>query len=178
MTGSAMKPHLTTSASPATRSASRQGREDVDVAEHAGRRVEGADEVLALGGVDAGLAADGRVDHAEQRRRHLDDAHPAQPRRRDEAGEVGDGAAADPDDGIGAGEAGPAELRPERRRDLGRLGRLGVGHLGDVDGIPRGLERAVTRDVELGQRRGVDDEDALDVGAEQVSRPGRAPRTR
>ena len=126
-----MKPHLTTSASPATRSASRQGGEDVEVAEHAGRRVEGADEVLALGGVDPGLAADGRVDHAEQRRRDLDDPDPAQPRRRDEAREVGDGAAADADDGVGPGEPGVAERAQSAAATAARLGGLGVGHLGE-----------------------------------------------
>ena len=64
-----MKPHLTTSARPATRSAGGQRGQRGQVAEHAGRRVERADQVLAGGGVDAGLAADRRVDHAEQRGR-------------------------------------------------------------------------------------------------------------
>ena len=86
-----------------------QRLERVEVAEHAGRRVERADEVLALGGVDPGLAADGGVHHAEQGRRHLHDPDPAQPGRRDEAREVGHRAATDPDDGVGAGEPGRAE---------------------------------------------------------------------
>ena len=124
-----MNPHLTTSASPATKSCRGSDSSDVEVAQHAGRRVERADEVLALGRVDAGLAADGGVDHAEQRRRHVHDADPAQPGRGDEAGEVGRRAAADADDRVGAGEAGLAEHRPEERRDLRGLGRLAVGDL-------------------------------------------------
>ena len=68
------------------------------VAQHPGRGVEGADEVLALGGVDAGLAADGGVDHGEHGRGDGDPAHAAQPGRGDESGEVGGRAAADADD--------------------------------------------------------------------------------
>ena len=45
----------------------RQGRERLGVAEHGVRLPEGADEVLALGQVHPGLAADGRVDLGEQR---------------------------------------------------------------------------------------------------------------
>ena len=57
-------------------------RQRGQVAQHPDRRVEGADQVLAALGVDAGLAADRRVDHAGQRGRHLHDPHPAQPGRR------------------------------------------------------------------------------------------------
>ena len=80
--------------------------EHVEVGDHRGGRVERADEVLALVRVDAGLAADGRVDHAEHRRRHLDDPHAAQPGGGDEPGEVGDRSPAEADDGVGAGEVG------------------------------------------------------------------------
>ena len=116
MTGSAMKPHLTTSASPATKSCARQRLQRREVAQHPGRRVERPDEVLALGGVDPGLAADGGVDHGEQRRRHVDDPDAAQPGGRDEAGEVGGRPSPDADDGVGAGEAGLPEDAPEERR--------------------------------------------------------------
>ena len=61
--------------------------------------MEGPDEVLALGGVDPGLATDGRVDHPEQSGRHLHDPHTAQPGGRDEAREVGGRPAAEADDG-------------------------------------------------------------------------------
>ena len=96
----------------------RQRLQRRQVAQHPCRRVERADEVLALGGVDAGLAADRRVDHAEQRRGQVDDLDPAQPGRRDEAGQVGDGAPTDPDDGVAAGEAGLAQHAPQERRHL------------------------------------------------------------
>ena len=51
-----------------------------------GRRlVERAEQVLALGQVDAGLAADGRVHLGDERRRDLDPRHAAQVRGREEA---------------------------------------------------------------------------------------------
>ena len=118
--GSAMKPHLTTSARPARRSDRRQGRQRVQVDEHPGRLVEAADQVLALRGVDAGLAADCGVDHAEHRGRHGDQPDAAQPGRGDEAGQIGGGAAAEPDHRVGSGEAGrsrgpTSNERPPRR---------------------------------------------------------------
>ncbi len=56
-----------------------QGVEDVDVGQHQAGLVEGADEVLALRGVDPGLAADGTVDLRQKRGRQLHEADaPAQ----------------------------------------------------------------------------------------------------
>ena len=66
-----MNPHLTTSASPATKSFAGSVSQRRQIAQHPGRRVEGPHQILALGGVDSGLAADGRIDHAEQRGRHV-----------------------------------------------------------------------------------------------------------
>jgi hypothetical protein len=91
--------------------------------------VEDADEVLALVRVDAGLASDGSIDHAEHRRRHLHDPHAPKPGRGDEARKVGDRTATQPDDGVGAREIGLAEDLPAERRDLDALARLCVGHL-------------------------------------------------
>ena len=88
------------------------------------------DEVLALGGVDAGLAADGGVHHAEQRGGHVDDLDAAQPGRGDEPGEVGDGSAADGDDGVGAGEVVLAQHLPAEGGDFDVLAFFGVGDLG------------------------------------------------
>ena len=48
-----------------------QRRQQLGVAQHGRRRPEGADQVLALRQVHAGLAADGGVDHPEQRGRHV-----------------------------------------------------------------------------------------------------------
>ena len=175
MSGSAMKPHLTTSASPARRSKSGSVSRLDRSARTPDGRVEGADEVLALGGVDAGLAADGRVDHAEQRGGDLDDLHPAQPGGGDEAGEVGDRSPADADDGVGAGEAGLAEHLPAERGDLGGLGLLAVGHLGG-DGLVADRGEVLAHRVARGpQRARVDDEDAADVGAEQGGQPVEQP---
>ncbi len=53
--------------------ARRQRRQRGDVGEHTDRLVERADQVLALGQVDRGLAADGGVDLGEQRGRGLHD---------------------------------------------------------------------------------------------------------
>ena len=91
-----MNPHLITSARPPP---GRRGqrRQQIEITEHPGRLVEAADEVLALGGVDAGLAADRGVDHAEHAGRHGDQLHPAQPGGRNEAGEVRCGATAEAD---------------------------------------------------------------------------------
>ena len=98
--------------------------------------MEGADQVLALGRVDPGLAADRAVDLGEQRRRDLHEADAAAHHRRGEAGEVADHPAAEGDDEVvaadllgdqpfdGALEPGPA------------LGRLAGRQLED-----RGLDR-------------------------------------
>ena len=131
ISGSRMKPAFTISANPARISLRRQGVEQCRGRRAPRRRVERADEVLALVRVDAGLAADGRVDHAEHGRRHLHDADAAQPGGGDEAGEVGDRSPAEADDGVGAGEVGLAEHLPAERGDLDALAGLGVGNLGE-----------------------------------------------
>ena len=94
----------------------------------AARLPEGADQVLALGQVDAGLAADGRVDLAEQRGGHVHDGDAPVVDGGGEAGHVGDHAAADGHDRVGPGQAPlrpgpaaaprwwPASWRPRRRR--------------------------------------------------------------
>ena len=59
--------------------AGRQRAKDADVGQHQRGLVEGADQVLAMGGVDAGLAANGTVDLRQKRGRDLHEAHaPAQ----------------------------------------------------------------------------------------------------
>ena len=47
--------------------APRQRVEQADVGDHRHRLMEGADQVLAMDGIDAGLAADGRVDLGQKR---------------------------------------------------------------------------------------------------------------
>ena len=162
-----MNPHLTISAMPATRSGRGQRRQGVEVAEHAGRRVERADQVLALGGVDPGLPTDGGVDHREQRRRDLDDPDPAQPGRRDEPREVGHRAATDADDRVGPGEPGLPERAPELGGDDGALGLLRVRDHGEVRVEPGGARGVGHLLRPHRQRRRVDDEDALHRLAQQ-----------
>ena len=79
----------------------------------------GAGVVLALGQVDAGLAAVGGVDLGDQRGRHLDDRHAALVEVGAEAGEVADDAAAERDDVVLAGHPGAGQLAQHP---------LGLGH--------------------------------------------------
>ena len=82
-----------------------QRDECLEVGEHAGRRVERADEVLALRRVDAGLAARRGVHHGEQRRGAIDVPHAAHPCGGHETGQIRGGASADAHHGVGACEA-------------------------------------------------------------------------
>ena len=86
-----------------------QGAQRGGVGNDHSRRVERADQVLAGRQVDRGLAADRRVDHRQQRGRHLDHVDPAHPARRGEAGEVADHAAAKRDHRRVAGRAEAGE---------------------------------------------------------------------
>ena len=76
--------------------------EAVRVDEHALRLPEGPGEVLPRFQIYADLAADGRIDLREQRRRDLYEIHAAQNRRRGEASEVSDHAAAERYDRVAA----------------------------------------------------------------------------
>jgi len=80
-----------------------------------------ADEVLGLRQVDARLAADRRVDLTDECRGHGDPGDAAHVRRRDEAREVGRGAASDRDE-----RRAPVEEQraPEALRLCDRLRRL------------------------------------------------------
>jgi hypothetical protein len=144
----------------------RQRREHVQVAQHADGFVERADEVLALGGVDAGLAPDGGVDHAEHGRRHVDESHATQPAGGDEAGQIGRGTTTEADDDVGPGESRLAQDAPAERQDVGGLGLLAVGHLDEVH-----LEVVVHQRLSQGLRLGghgrrVDDRDPHDAEAD------------
>ena len=130
--GSAMNPHLTTSAMPATSSCGGRRLQRGEVGDHRGRLVERADHVLAGVGVDAGLAADRGVDHAEQRGRHLDDRDPAHPGGGGEAGDVGDRPAAQPDHHVAPVQADLAEHVPAESQHVQVLRVLGVRDLQQV----------------------------------------------
>jgi hypothetical protein len=117
--------------------------------------VERTDQVLARRGVHAGLAADGRVDHAQQAGGYLHDAHPAQPARGDEAGEVGHRPTTDPDHGVGTGEPGGTQCVPAPGGHLDRLARLRVGYLQRQRPDPGVTERIGDPGREVLERRGV-----------------------
>ena len=78
----------------------RQRVEQRGIGEHQDRLMEGADQILAVLRIDAGLAADRGIDLRQQRGRHLDEIEAAPHARRREAREIADHAAAERDDEI------------------------------------------------------------------------------
>ena len=130
--------------------------------------MEGPDEVLALGGVDPRLAADCRVDHPEERGRHLHDPHAAQPGGRDEAREVGGRPASEADDGVAAREAGLSEQCPAARRHGRRLRCLGVRRLQSHHLEAGGLQAGALAASDLREGRWVEQRDPAYVGSEQA----------
>ena len=130
--------------------AGRQGGQDLGVAQHRRRLPERADEVLALGQVHAGLAADGGVDLAEQRGGDVDDRDAAVVHRGGEPADVGDQPAADRDDGVGAGEAPLGEVAAQRLDGGQRLGRLALAD-GEDPVLATGID--VDADAVLGHDR-------------------------
>ena len=121
--------------------------------------MECADEILAGGVVDRRLAADRGVDLCEQRGRQLRAGDSSLPRRRREAGDVADDAAAEREHGAVTVDARSSEpvVNPSERVE--RLGRLAIGE----DAF---LERAAhecgaqPRQVEGRHGRVADDEQA------------------
>ena len=107
------------------------------------RLVEGADQVLAVRRVDAGLAADRRVDLRQQRRRHLHEIDAAAHAGRGKAGEIADDAAAERDDQIAALDARVDDRLADAVEAGVALGALARGDAdgGEVDagGCKRGL---------------------------------------
>ncbi len=112
------------------------------VHEHGARLVERTDEVLALGQVHAGLAADRAVDHREQRGRHLHDVDPAVVDRRREAGRVADDPAAHREHEVAAQQAPFGEAAAQRFDRRERLGVLAFAHL-EGAGVGSGRRQGV-----------------------------------
>ena len=110
-----------------------QRRQIGGVDQGARRPVERADEILAFGEVDRGLAADPRVHLADERRRHRDPVDSAEVGRRHEARDVRRAAAAEGDERPGAVEP---ELAPEPLRGADGLGLFAGGNC-----VQRRLER-------------------------------------
>ena len=100
--------------------------------------MERADEVLSGGHVDGGLAADRRIDLADERRRHGHPGDTAEIGRRCKTGDVGRRAAAERDD-----RPAPIalELPPQVLEHGTCLGRLALRHL------VRGEEALAERDL-------------------------------
>ena len=103
--------------------------------------MERADQVLAVARVDAGLAADRRVDLRQQRRRHLHEIDAAPHHRGGEAREIADHAAAQRNDQVAAldtrREHRVADLL-EMREALGALARRHDDRRG-AETLQRGL---------------------------------------
>src|SRR6266404_1797483 len=128
--------------------AARQRTQRLDVGEHEARLREGAEQVLAGDVVDPGLAADRRIHLREERRRHLHARDAAQIRRRREAGEIADDAAAERDHGAAALDAGVDELVVDEREPREVLVLLAVG---DLDGgrLERSVAQGRQRPIEI-----------------------------
>ncbi len=91
--------------------------------------MEGPDVVLALGQIDPGLAAVGRIDLGDERRRHLDDRDTALVDRRAESDEIAGDAATEGEQRILAADAGARELTQQRLRLAEALRLLPAGDL-------------------------------------------------
>ncbi len=122
-----------------------QGRQHRDVGEHQARLMEGADQILALLGVDAGLAADGGVHLGEERGRHLHHAHAAAQDRGGEAGQVAHHAAAKGDDAIAALDAEIEQGLAELGQHGKAFGRLARRHHGGAEEAALPLEARLER---------------------------------
>ena len=113
-----------------------QRREHARIREHADRLVERADEVLALGQVHAGLAADRAVDHRQQRGGHLHDVDPPVVHRGREAGGVADDAAAHRHHDVAPQQPEPRQVPGERLDGRERLGVLALPIVNVACAIP------------------------------------------
>ena len=144
--------------------------------------VVGADVVLGLGQVDAGLAAVGGVDLGDQRRRHLDHRHAALVGGGAEAGEVADDAAAEGEHAIVARVTRPAASSRSTRSasasvfagsPAGDLDRGGDGGHGRGGAAGRRRRRSRDQKRRLGERPR-----QLRAARRAGPRPTQAPGTR
>ena len=142
MPGSAMSPYLTTSPSPSVRTRGGSVARVSTAQATATGWWNAPTRFLPGAEVDAGLAADGRVDLGEQRGRDLEDGDAAVPGGGEEPGEVADHAPADGDDEVAAGER-------QLGAHLPQLARGSPAVLGDL-----AVADEVADDLEAGRRRG------------------------
>jgi hypothetical protein len=125
---------------PGAQLAHRQAAQGGGVGDDRARRVEGADQVLALRDVHGGLATDRGVHHRQQRGGQLHAVHAPHPARRGEAGQVADHATAQCQH---AGIAGGAQ----RRQRGDRTGEVvqGLGRLAGRDHVLADLQLGAGR---------------------------------
>ena len=90
--------------------------------------MEGADQVLALPGVDAGLAADRGIDLGQQRGRHLHHSDAAPQDAGGETGEIADHTAAKGYDAVAALDAELEQLPAESIQHGEALARFARRH--------------------------------------------------
>jgi hypothetical protein len=159
--------------------ARRQCLQHIRVRQHQPGLVEGANQVLAVGRVDPGLAADRTIDLGQQRCRHLDEIDAAAKHRRGEARQVADHTAAEGDDQIVALDLQfqqPLDHLGQPGHRLGRLARRQHDGLG-LDASPGqpGLQRF---QMQPGDGLVGDDhrEGARQQRADEAARPGDQPR--
>ena len=128
--------------------------EQVDVDDDRGRLMERADEVLALGQVHPGLAADRRVDLGDERGRKLDERDAAQVGRGQESGRIAERTAPDGDQWLGAFDAESGQLTGSGFDDAEALGVLTLGQQHPLDPQPSSRSPASTRSPTASQAPG------------------------
>ncbi|MCY1507599.1 hypothetical protein D9M68_418800 [compost metagenome] len=101
--------------------------EHVGIGEHQIRLMEDADQVLAVRGIDAGLAADGGIDLCQERGRDLDETRATAHDASGKAGKIADDAPAKRDHRIVALDPGAKHGFTDRDQLLEALGLLAGG---------------------------------------------------
>ncbi len=138
-------------------------------------RVKGADEVLAVLGIDRGLAADGGIDLRQQRGRDLHIVEPAAHHCRRKSGEVADHPAAERHHQVGALDARGDEGLAHPLQDGEALRALARRH-GHHGGADPGLRQRRLCSGEMVVRDGLVADDG-DLGARSQRRDPLAERS-
>ena len=123
----------------------RQRRQAVRVAEHEPGLIERPGQVFPRRQIDGCLAADGRVDHGEQRRRDLDEADAAQIGRGGKARQIARHAAAERGDRVLPRQLLRAERVEKLKIGARALGALAVREHKAADCQPGSLQTAADR---------------------------------
>ena len=108
-----------------------QGAQQIGIDQHQLRLFERAHQVFPRRQIDRHLAADAGIHHRQQAGGDLDERHAAQPRGRDESGQIADNAAAEGDHRLVARELRVGEPGIEAGGGIERLVRFAVRDLED-----------------------------------------------